>query len=75
MIAIGLLFVRMLCDYFKPRQQLEAEILVLWHQLDVLQQRALRRRLHLRWADRVLFIWLYRRYPQCVPRTPFVLIT
>ena len=27
MIAIGLLFVRMLCDYFKPRQQLEAEIL------------------------------------------------
>ena len=55
MIAIGLLFVRM-CDYFKPRQQLEAEILVLRHQLDVLQQRALRRRLHLRWADRVLFI-------------------
>ena len=51
MIAIGLLFVRMLCDYFKPRQQLEAEILVLRHQLDVLQQRALRRRLHLRWAD------------------------
>jgi hypothetical protein len=75
MIAIGLLFIRMLCDYFKPRQQLEAEILVLRHQLDVLQQRVLRRRLHLRWADRVLFIWLYRRYPQCVPRTPFVLIT
>jgi hypothetical protein len=48
---------------------------VLRHQLDVLQQRALRRRLHLRWADRVLFIWIYRRYPQCVPRTPFVLIT
>jgi len=33
MIAVGLLFVRMLCDYFKPRQQLEAEILVLRHQL------------------------------------------
>jgi hypothetical protein len=29
MIAIGLLFVRMLCDCFKPRQQLQAEILVL----------------------------------------------
>jgi hypothetical protein len=28
MTAIGLLFVRMLCDYFKPRQQLEAEVLV-----------------------------------------------
>jgi hypothetical protein len=33
MIAIGLLFVRMLCDCFRPRQQLEAEILVLRHQL------------------------------------------
>jgi hypothetical protein len=33
MIAIGLLFVRMLCDYFKLRQQLEAEILALRHQL------------------------------------------
>ena len=60
MIAIGLLFVRMLCDYFKPRQQLEAEILVLRHQLNVLQQRAPRPP-HLRWIDRALFIWLYRR--------------
>src|SRR6266566_355837 len=56
MIAIGLLLVRMLCDYFKPRQQLEAEILVL-------QQRAPRRP-HLRWVDRALFIWLYRRCPR-----------
>jgi hypothetical protein len=64
MIAIGLLFVRMLCDYFKPRQQLEAEILVLRHQLSVLQQRVPRRPLHLRWVDRALFIWLYRRSPR-----------
>jgi hypothetical protein len=28
MIAIGLLFVRMLCDCFKSRRRLEAEI---WH--------------------------------------------
>jgi hypothetical protein len=63
MIAIGLLFIRMLCDYFKPRQQLEAEILVLRHQLNVLQQRAPRRP-HLRWVDRALFIWLYRRCPR-----------
>jgi hypothetical protein len=28
MIAIGLLFVRMLCDFFKPRPRLEAEILI-----------------------------------------------
>jgi hypothetical protein len=50
-IAIGLLFVRMLCDSFKPRQQLQAEILVVRHQLNVLRQRAPRRP-HLRWADR-----------------------
>jgi hypothetical protein len=31
MISLDLLFVRMLCDYFKPRQQLEAEFLVLRH--------------------------------------------
>src|SRR6516165_9782266 len=63
MIAIGLLFIRMLCDCFKPRQQLETEILVLRHQLNVLQQRAPRRP-HLRWADRALFTWLYRRCPR-----------
>src|SRR4029077_3639131 len=62
MIAIGLLFVRTLCDCFKPRQQLQAEILVLRHQLNVLRQLAPRRP-HLRWADRALFIWLYRRCP------------
>jgi hypothetical protein len=60
MVAIGLLFIRMLRDYFKPRQQLEAEILVLRHQLNVLQQRAPRRP-HLRWADSALFIQLNRR--------------
>ena len=63
MIAIAFLFVRMLCDCFKSRRRLEAEILVLRHQLNVLQQRA-PRRLHLRWADRALFIWLYRRCPR-----------
>jgi hypothetical protein len=60
MIAIGLLFVRMLCDCFKSRRRLEAEILVLRHQLNVLRQHA-PRRLDLRWADRALFIWLYTR--------------
>ena len=58
MIAIGILFARMLCDCFKPRHRLEAEILLLRHQLNVLQQRA-SRRVHLRWVDRALFIWLY----------------
>jgi transposase InsO family protein len=61
MIAIVSLLVRLLCDCFKPRRRLEAEILILRHQLNILQQRA-PRRLHLRWTDRVLFIWLYRRF-------------
>ena len=64
MIAIGFLLARMLCDCFKSRPRLEAEILILRHQLNVLQQRTPRRRLHLRWIDRALFIWLYRRYPR-----------
>jgi hypothetical protein len=63
MIAIGILFVRMLCDYLKPRPQLEAEIVILRHQLNLLQRRAPRRP-HLRWVDRALFIWLYRRCPR-----------
>ena len=53
----------MLCDCFKSRQRLEAEILVLRHQLNVLRQRV-PRRVHLCWADRALFIWLYRRRPR-----------
>jgi hypothetical protein len=62
MITLGLLFIRLLCDRFKPRQQLETEILVLRHQLNILQRRA-RGRPHLGWVDRALFIWLYRRCP------------
>jgi hypothetical protein len=71
MIAIGLLFIRMLCDHFKPRQELEAEILVLRHQLNVLQQRAPRRP-QLRWVDRALFIWLYRRCPRILKAVTIV---
>jgi hypothetical protein len=57
MIAIGLLFVRMLCDCFKPRQQLQAEILVLRHQLNALRQRCVG-------PIVPLLIWLYRRCPR-----------
>jgi hypothetical protein len=46
-----------LCDCFKSRRRLEAEVLVLRHQLNVLQQRA-PRRLCLTWIDRALFVWL-----------------
>src|ERR1700731_1050650 len=63
MSTIAVLFVRVLGNCFKPRRRLEAEILVLRHQLNVLQQRA-PRRLHLRWVDRALFVWLYRYFPR-----------
>jgi hypothetical protein len=62
MIALGLLFLRLLCDRFKPRQQLEAEILALRHQLNILHRAPSRP--HLRRVDRALFIWLYRRWPR-----------
>ena len=63
MFAIAFLFVRVLCDCFELRRRLEAEILVLRHQLNVLQQRA-PRRLYLTWADRALFVWLYCSFPR-----------
>ena len=55
MFAIAFLFVRVLCDCFKSRRRLEAEILVLRHQLNVLQLRT-PRRLYLTWIDRALFV-------------------
>jgi len=71
MIAIAFLFAGVLCDCFKSRRRLEAEILVLRHQLNVLQQRA-PRRLLLRWADRALFVWLYRRWPRILDAVTIV---
>src|ERR1700724_3690396 len=71
MIAIAFLFVCLLCDCCNARRRLETEILVLRHQLNVLQQRA-PRRLHLRWAGRALFIWLYRRYPRILDAVTIV---
>jgi hypothetical protein len=71
MIAIASLFVRLLCDCVKPRQHLEAETLALRHQLNILQHRA-PRRLRLRWVDRALFIWLYRRFPRILDAVTIV---
>ena len=71
MFAIAFLFVRVLCDCFKSRRRLEAEILVLRHQLNVLQQRA-PRRLYLTWIDRALFVWLYRGFPRILDAIPIL---
>ena len=63
MLAIGLLFVGMLGDWFRSRRRSQAEILILRHQLNVLQRRAPHRP-YLSWADRALFIRFYRRFPR-----------
>ena len=47
---------------FKSRERLEAENLILRHQLNVVCRSA-PRRLRLRNTDRPLFVWLYRLWP------------
>jgi hypothetical protein len=65
MLLTGMLFVGLLRDWFKSRRRLQAEILILRHQLNILQRRAPRRP-YLSWADRALFVWFYRRCPHIV---------
>jgi putative transposase len=45
-------------DCFRTRAVLQAEILVLRHQLLVLQRSSRGHRLRLRWTDRLLWVWL-----------------
>jgi hypothetical protein len=68
MIAIVFLFIRMLCDCFKPRGRLEAEILVLRHAGygAESQARRLDRRACLIEAqplDRLSRFWILKREP------------
>src|SRR6516225_9001177 len=51
-------FFLLLRDWFRTRLVLQAEILALRHQLLVLQRAGRDHRLSLRWADRVLWVWL-----------------
>src|SRR5450756_1752059 len=51
-----------LASLFKSRAKLEAEILVLRQQINVLRRRASKRP-HLNNTDRFLFVWLYRWFP------------
>ena len=53
-----------LASLFRSRAKLEAEILILRQQINVLRRRA-RKRPHLNNTDRFLFVWLYRWFP-CV---------
>jgi hypothetical protein len=56
-----------LASLFKSRAKLEAEILILRQQINVLRRRAPKRP-HFNNTDRFLFVWLYRRF-LCVPKT------
>jgi hypothetical protein len=60
------LILGVLASLFRSRAKLEAEILVLRQQINVLRRRA-SKRAHLNNTDRFLFVWLYRWFPSVVP--------
>ena len=62
MIAFLILFLHVLVLPFKIRVRLEAEIIMLRHQLNVLRRRVPSNP-KLVVADRLLFVWLYRLFP------------
>ena len=62
MIGFLILFLHVLVSPFKTQARLEAEIVLLRHQLSVLRQRVPSKP-KLTVADRLLFIWLYRLFP------------
>ena len=62
MIGFLILFLHVLVSPFKTQARLEAEIVLLRHQLNVLRQRVPSKP-RLTVADRLLFVWLYRLFP------------
>src|SRR3977135_1564599 len=62
MVAFLILFLHVLISPFKTRARLEAEIVLLRHQLNVLRRRVPSKP-KLTMADRLLFVWLYRLLP------------
>jgi hypothetical protein len=62
MISFLGLFVHVVISPFKAQARLEAEILLLRHQLNVLR-RQVSAKPRLKTVDRLLFVWLYRLFP------------
>ena len=62
MIGFLILLLHVVISPFKTQARLEAEIVLLRHQLSALRQRRPSRP-KLTVADRVLFVWLYRLFP------------
>lgn len=71
MIDFLKLFVHVLVSPFKSQGRLEAEIIVLRHQLNVLRRRVLPKP-KLTIADRLLFVWLYRLFPSVLSAVTIV---
>jgi hypothetical protein len=66
MIAFLILFLHVLVSPFKTQARLEAEIVLLRHQLSVLRRQRQPLRPKLTVADRLLFVWLYRFFPSAL---------
>jgi transposase InsO family protein len=62
MIAYVSLFLHILVSPFKTQARLEAEVMVLRHQLNVLR-RQVSSKPRLTVTDRLIFVWLYRLFP------------
>src|SRR5260370_16364035 len=62
MVDLFQLILRVVAALFKSRARLEAEILVLRQQINVLR-RQMPKRPQLNNIDRSLLVWLYRRFP------------
>ena len=56
------LILGVIASLFKSRAELEAEILILRQQINVLRRRTSKRP-HLNNSDRFLFVWLYHWFP------------
>src|SRR6266851_3390022 len=65
MIAFLSLLLHAVVSPFKTKARLEAEIIMLRHQLNVLRQRVPSKP-KLTVADRLLFVWLYRLFPSAL---------
>src|SRR3954462_11290722 len=62
MIAFLILVLHIVVSPFKTKARLEAEIILLRHQLNVLRRRVPSNP-NLAIADRLVFVWLYRLFP------------
>ena len=71
MIGFLILLLQVLVSPFKTRAHLEAEIVLLRHQLGVLRQRVPSRP-KLTLADRLVFVWLYRLFPSLLDAVTIV---